>query len=111
MSSRTIRSSAQPMRSHGKAPAQRRNTMFHTLTTILALTALTILANAALFAADKHSPSPTLMVLYTFLGESDGASPNEVILDPAGNLLGAAFYGGTFGGSVCGSTVAESPSR
>jgi hypothetical protein len=69
------------------------------------LTLSSVLASSILFAADKHSPSPTLTPLYTFLGEADGASPNEVILDPAGNLYGTAYYGGNLvncGPTGCG---------
>lgn len=33
-------------------------------------------------------------VLYTFTGSSDGASPQGVVMDSAGNLYGPTFYGG-----------------
>ncbi|MGA8734645.1 MAG: choice-of-anchor tandem repeat GloVer-containing protein [Terriglobales bacterium] len=36
----------------------------------------------------------TETVLYTFSGQTDGGSPNAVVLDQAGNVYGSAVYGG-----------------
>jgi uncharacterized repeat protein (TIGR03803 family) len=82
-----------------------RNLRLHALTTIVALGLFTLMARSTSLAAEKHSSAPTLTVLYTFLGEADGASPNEVALDPAGNLYGTAYYGGNLvncGAAGCG---------
>jgi len=48
----------------------------------------------------KVDPSGKETVLYTFTGGTDGANPNGVILDPAGNLLGTASGGGRRLGGV-----------
>ena len=42
--------------------------------------------------------------LYTFLGQADGALPNEVSLDPADNLYGTTINGGSSNcaGGGCG---------
>ena len=64
--------------------------------------------------AQERSLSWTLTRLYTFLGEADGASPSEVILDPAGNLYGITAYGGQSGcgqfGDGCGVAFKLNPS-
>lgn len=39
-------------------------------------------------------------VLYRFTGLADGSGPGELALDTVGNLYGAAFFGGQFGGGV-----------
>ncbi len=36
-------------------------------------------------------------VLYTFTGGSDGAGPQSLVLDSAGNIYGAANFGGSLG--------------
>jgi len=82
-----------------------RNLKFHALTTIVALGLFTLMARSASLAADKNSASWNLTPLYTFLGEADGALPNEVVLDPAGNLYGMAYSGGNLvncGAAGCG---------
>jgi len=55
---------------------------------------LLLLALGTATSLVAQNASPTLTPLYTFRGEADGGSPNEVILDPAGNLYGTATYGG-----------------
>ncbi len=67
---------------------------------------VTVLVSSALCGGQNTSASPQLTVLYTFLGQADGASPSEVILDAAGNLYGITAYGGQSGcgqfGDGCG---------
>ncbi len=66
------------------------------------LTLSSLLASAALSAADNNSPSPTLTVLHTFTREADGAVPYAgVTLDPAGNVYGTASAGGSFNNNTC----------
>ena len=54
---------------------------------------------AVLLAASVLAPltrAQTFTVLYSFTGRSDGASPQgALLLDPAGNLYGAAPFGGS----------------
>jgi uncharacterized repeat protein (TIGR03803 family) len=45
----------------------------------------------------KLDPAGTESVLYSFLGSTDGAFPNAVIVDKAGNLYGTAESGGSPG--------------
>ncbi len=52
--------------------------------------ALMMVASISSVNAQERSPSWQLTPLYTFLGQADGALPNEVSLDPAGNLYGTA---------------------
>ena len=54
--------------------------------------------------AQERSPSWQLTSLYTFLGQADGALPNEVSLDPANNLYGTTINGGSSNcaGGGCG---------
>ncbi len=60
---------------------------------VLILAAL--MASSASLNAQDRSPSSTLNVLYTFLGEADGADPYAgATLDPAGNLYGTTLFGG-----------------
>ncbi len=60
-----------------------------------ALILAVLMASSASLNAQDRSPSPTLTVLYTFLGEADGADPwAGVTLDPAGNLYGTTLDGG-----------------
>ncbi|HYL11567.1 MAG TPA: choice-of-anchor tandem repeat GloVer-containing protein [Terriglobales bacterium] len=42
----------------------------------------------------KLDTSGNYIVLHTFTGGSDGGSPSGVIMDTAGNLYGATFFGG-----------------
>ncbi len=66
---------------------------------------MAIFACSAALAEQNDSPGPHLSVLYAFSGYADGALPNEVTRDPAGNLYGTAAYGGNVvncGSSGCG---------
>lgn len=90
----SIRPSAEPKFFDTEAIARGCNLKSCALTSITVLALLMILGSLTLLAADKKSAKPNLTVLYTFLGEEDGASPNEVTLDPADNLYGMSFAGG-----------------
>jgi uncharacterized repeat protein (TIGR03803 family) len=48
----------------------------------------------------KLDPARRETVLYTFTGGADGAQPNGVTLDSAGNLYGSTYAGGTGNGGV-----------
>ena len=55
----------------------------------------------------KLDSSNNLSVLYTFTGSTDGAWPQGLVMDSAGNLYGVTFYGGNlncplFAGIGCG---------
>lgn len=55
----------------------------------------------------KLDSSKNLSVLYTFTGSTDGAWPQGLVMDSAGNLYGVTFYGGNlncplFQGIGCG---------
>jgi len=55
----------------------------------------------------KLDSSKNLSVLYTFTGNTDGAWPQGLVMDSAGNLYGVTFYGGNlncplFQGIGCG---------
>ncbi len=66
--------------------------------------ALMMVASISSVNAQERSPSWQLTPLYTFLGQADGALPNEVSLDPAGNLYGTTINGGSSNcaGGGCG---------
>lgn len=55
--------------------------------------ALAILLGTAVVAA-LPAQAQTFTVLYSFTGGSDGATPNGVVLDSAGNLYGTTLNGG-----------------
>lgn len=71
-----------------------RSVSIRAMESAIAVALIAILASSASRAADRKPTSSNLTVLYTFLGGADGARPNEVTLDPAGNLYGTTNIGG-----------------
>ena len=55
----------------------------------------------------KVDASATETVLHTFTGP-DGANPNDLVTDAAGNLYGSAFLGGD-GSSACSGGISQRP--
>ncbi len=69
-------------------------------------------------AVFQMTPSPSgwnETILWSFLGSPDGGTPlGSLVLDPAGNLYGATYGGGTSsncGSSGCGTVFAVSPAN
>jgi uncharacterized repeat protein (TIGR03803 family) len=60
----------------------------------IALATVMVFALSAGLAQEARAQSYTETVLYSFLGASDGANSQGVVLDSQGNLYGAAQYGG-----------------
>ncbi|MGE5056322.1 MAG: choice-of-anchor tandem repeat GloVer-containing protein [Acidobacteriota bacterium] len=61
----------------------------------------------------KLDPAGSETVLYTFTGGGDGAWPNALIMDAAGNLYGTAGFGGNpncYSGQGCGTVFKVDPS-
>ena len=53
-------------------------------------------ADGTVFKLTPSDGSWTESILYSFTGGNDGAEPNEVILDQAGNLYGTTFLDGAY---------------